>query len=79
MAVHYRNHYCNSPRYCCNNQYFWGFYHMTKYICQICGHEYDPQKGEPTQNIPKETPFPALTADWSCPVCGAEKKFFREA
>ena len=25
MGMHYRNHYCNSPRYCCSNQYFRGF------------------------------------------------------
>jgi rubredoxin len=57
---------------------FWGFYLMTKYICLVCRHEYDPEKGEPTQNIPPETPFSALPADWVCPVCGAGKNFFKE-
>jgi rubredoxin len=52
---------------------------MTTYICQICGHEYNPQKGEPTQNILPETSFSALPADWVCPVCGAEKRLFKEA
>ncbi|MDD1681170.1 MAG: rubredoxin [Methanoregula sp.] len=52
---------------------------MTKYVCMICGHEYDPEKGEPKQNIPPQTGFPALAADWVCPVCGAEKKLFKEA
>jgi rubredoxin len=51
---------------------------MTKYVCQICGHEYDPEKGEPIQNIPPRTPFSALPADWECPVCGAAKKLFKE-
>jgi rubredoxin len=45
----------------------------------ICGHEYDPEKGEPGQNIPPQTGFPALPADWVCPVCGAEKKLLKEA
>jgi len=52
---------------------------MTTYICQICGHEYNPQKGEPTQNILPETPFSSLPADWACPVCGAAKGLFKEA
>jgi rubredoxin len=45
----------------------------------ICGHEYYPEKGEPRQNIPPQTGFAALPADWVCPVCCAEKKLFREA
>jgi rubredoxin len=51
---------------------------MTRYICTICGHEYRIDKGEPVQNIPPGTAFSALPADWTCPVCGAEKKLFRE-
>jgi rubredoxin len=51
---------------------------MTKYVCTICGHEYNPEKGEPLQNIPPGTAFLALSADWTCPVCGAAKKLFRE-
>jgi|GEM_PF-1236516 rubredoxin len=55
-----------------------GFYLMTKYVCLICGHEYNPEKGEPTQKIAPGTPFSALPADWVCPVCGAEKRLFKE-
>lgn len=51
---------------------------MTKYVCQICGHAYDPEKGEPKQNIPAGIPFSALPDDWVCPVCGAEKRLFKE-
>lgn len=51
---------------------------MTKYACQICGHEYDPVKGEPKLNVPPGMAFFALPADWVCPVCGAEKRLFRE-
>jgi rubredoxin len=52
---------------------------MTNYVCLICGHEYNPEMGEPKQNILPETPFSALPADWTCPVCSAEKKLFKEA
>jgi len=55
-----------------------GDYLMTKHLCLICGHEYNTEKGEPGQNIPPGTPFSALPADWVCPVCGSEKKFFKE-
>jgi rubredoxin len=51
---------------------------MGKYVCMICGHEYDPEKGEPKQNIRAGIEFSALPADWTCPVCGAEKRLFRE-
>ena len=51
---------------------------MTTFVCRICGHEYDPHNGEPRQNIPPETAFSNLPADWACPVCGAEKKLFKE-
>jgi rubredoxin len=59
-------------------QEFSGFYVMTKYVCLICGHEYNPEKGEPVQGIAPGTPFSALPADWTCPVCGSEKKLFKE-
>jgi rubredoxin len=52
---------------------------MTTYICQICGHEYNPQNGETNQNIPPGTDFSTLPADWMCPVCGAEKRLFKGA
>ena len=52
---------------------------MTKYVCLICGHEYDPEKGEPAQNILAGISFAALPADWECPVCGSGKKLFKEA
>ncbi|MDD1684639.1 MAG: rubredoxin [Methanoregula sp.] len=51
---------------------------MTRYVCMICGHEYSPDKGEPSQKIPPGMPFSVLPDDWTCPVCGAAKKQFRE-
>lgn len=52
---------------------------MTTYTCQICGHEYNPNKGEPAQNIAPGILFSALPDDWTCPVCGAAKRLFKEA
>ena len=51
---------------------------MTKFVCMICGHAYDPEKGEPRQDIAPGLPFASLPADWTCPVCGAEKRLFKE-
>jgi rubredoxin len=47
-----------------------------KYICSVCGHEYDPEIGDSDSGIPAGTPFEDLPEDWVCPVCGAEKADF---
>jgi len=47
-----------------------------KYICDVCGYEYDPAVGDPENGIPPGTPFEDLPDDWTCPACGAEKEFF---
>ena len=39
-----------------------------RYICSICGYQYDE-----AENIPWEE----LPADWKCPLCGAAKSDFR--
>jgi len=57
---------------------FGGFHLLDKYICAVCGHTYDPCKGEPIQNIPPGKEFSDLPDDWQCPVCGASRKNFRK-
>lgn len=52
---------------------------MDKYICTICNYEYDPELGDPGNNIAPGTPFEELPDSWVCPVCGAEKSFFEKA
>ena len=42
---------------------------MKKYVCKICGYEYDPEKGDPSQGIYPGTPFDELPASWKCPKC----------
>lgn len=49
---------------------------MQKYICQTCGHSYDPADGDPDSGIEPGIPFEALPEDWICPQCGAKKTDF---
>jgi len=51
---------------------------MRRYQCQVCGHVYDPEVGEPQQGIPPGTAFENLPDDWTCPVCGAPAGMFQE-
>jgi len=48
----------------------------SRYVCTICGYIYDPETGDPDNGVPADTPFEALPADWTCPVCGASKEKF---
>jgi rubredoxin len=54
------------------------FMGMACYVCGVCGHKYNPEKGEPMQNIAAGIAFGALPADWTCPVCFADKKDFTQ-
>lgn len=49
---------------------------MQKYICNVCDYVYDPALGDPDNNIPPNTAFENLPADWVCPVCGVGKNEF---
>jgi len=49
---------------------------MQKYECTICGYIYDPEKGDPTQNVEPGTAFEDLPDGWTCPDCGAPKDQF---
>jgi len=42
-----------------------------KYICDICGFEYDENK--------EAVKFEDLSEDWVCPICGAGKDSFSKA
>lgn len=50
-----------------------------KYQCSVCGYIYDPAQGDPDGGIAPGTPFEALPADWTCPVCGVGKDNFERA
>ena len=49
---------------------------MKKYVCDVCGYEYDPEVGDPENDIPAGTAFEDLPEDWVCPICGAGPDFF---
>lgn len=51
---------------------------MAKYKCGVCGYVYDPEIGDPENDIAPETPFEELPEDWVCPVCGASKDEFEK-
>lgn len=46
------------------------------FICGVCGHKYNPERGEPLQNLAPGIAFADLPADWTCPVCSAAKSEF---
>lgn len=48
------------------------------YKCPVCGYVYDPQEGDPINDIPEGTAFKDLPADWTCPVCGVPKSKFKK-
>ncbi|MDD3751547.1 MAG: rubredoxin, partial [Tissierellia bacterium] len=51
---------------------------MNKYICSICGYEYDEQNGIPESGIEPGTKWEDLPEDWVCPLCGADKTEFKK-
>jgi len=40
------------------------------YICNGCGHEYDPAQGDPENDVKPGTAFQDLPEGWTCPHCG---------
>ncbi len=49
---------------------------MGKWQCTVCGYIYDPEFGDPDNNIKAGTQFEDLPDDWVCPECGVEKDQF---
>ncbi len=47
-----------------------------KYVCIICGYEYDENLGDPENGIDPETLWDDLPEDFECPVCGVSKDEF---
>ena len=50
-----------------------------KYVCGVCGWEYDPAVGIPEEGIAPGTPFEELPEDFVCPLCGVGKDDFSAA
>ncbi|NYT06333.1 MAG: rubredoxin [Methanomicrobiales archaeon] len=49
---------------------------MKKMKCSVCGHIFDPAKGD--EGVAPGTDFADVAATWICPVCGAVKDKFQE-
>ena len=47
-----------------------------KWVCNICGYEYDEEKGDPENGIDEGTP---MDDDFVCPLCGVGKDDFSPA
>jgi len=52
---------------------------MEKWICTVCGWEYDPTVGDPANAIEPGTAFEDIPDDWVCPVCGVDKTSFEKS
>lgn len=50
---------------------------MKKYVCLICGYVYDPELGDPDNDVEPGTSFEALPEDWVCPLCSVGKDQFQ--
>ena len=49
---------------------------MSKYVCDMCGWEYDPAEGYPEGGIKPGTPWEEIPDDFVCPICGVGKDQF---
>jgi rubredoxin len=47
-----------------------------KYVCDVCGWEYDPAAGDPDNGVAPGTAFENISGDWVCPVCAVGKDNF---
>jgi len=51
---------------------------MKNYVCDVCGYIYEPENGDPDNNIAPGTSFNDLPDDWVCPICSVGKDQFTE-
>lgn len=51
---------------------------LQKFQCLECSYIYDPEVGDPSQEIPENFSFKYLPKDWLCPQCGAAKNKFKK-
>lgn len=49
-----------------------------KYVCDVCGWEYDEEKGYPEGGIAPGTKWEDVPEDFECPLCFVGKDQFSE-
>jgi rubredoxin-NAD+ reductase len=47
-----------------------------KYVCDVCGWEYDEEQGYPEGGIAPGTRWEDLPEDFECPLCGVTREEF---
>jgi rubredoxin len=52
---------------------------IMKYVCDVCGWEYDEEKGYPEGGIAPGTKWENVPEDFECPLCFVGKDQFSEA
>jgi rubredoxin len=52
---------------------------IMKYVCDVCGYEYDETVGDPDNGIAAGTKWEDLPEDFVCPLCGVGKDQFSQA
>ena len=50
-----------------------------KYVCSVCGYEYDEALGDPDNGVAPGTAWADVPEDWVWPLCGVGKDQFEEA
>ncbi len=50
-----------------------------KYVCDLCGWEYDEEEGLPEMAIEPGTKWEDVPEDFECPMCAVGKDQFSEA
>lgn len=61
-----------------NNDYYFYFKEdlFMKYVCDVCGWEYDEEKGYPEGGIAPGTKWEDVPDDFECPLCAVGKDQF---
>ena len=50
-----------------------------KYVCDVCGWEYNEAEGLPEEGIAPGTKWEDVPEDFVCPLCSVGKELFSEA
>lgn len=51
---------------------------MDTYVCSVCRYVYDPEEGDPGNDVEPGTAFEDLPEDWVCPICGSPTDLFEK-
>ncbi len=51
---------------------------MAKYVCDVCGWEYDEEVGAPDNGIEPGTAWADVAEEFECPLCFVGKDQFSE-